>query len=159
MADQIISVRVSGALREAFNRAMDDSGTNASDFLREAIRNRVDDVIPGPLRDDPVEEAKLVLSEEYWVDLNYMLRYLSNNNVYPTSWVDAMQQIRSACEQMAFTVLKQDELLKKFELLTEKSANERGNIMQEFAETRAPREPFGPTIYESPLPTSSIYDV
>lgn len=158
MAEQIISVRVSGALREAFNQAMADSGTNASEFLRETIRKRVEGVIPGPQRVDPVEEAKSVLMDEYWAGTNYLLRHLSNNEIYPANWGEEIERLRNICEWMAFTVLKQDELLRKFEILAEKSTNERGNIMQEFAETRAPRKPPGPTIYSSPLP-SLPYDV
>jgi hypothetical protein len=130
---------------------MEESGTNASDFLREAIRKRVEGVLPGPQRVDPVEEAKSVLKDEYWADTNYLLRRLSNNNIYPSSWGEGIERLRSVCEWMAFTVLKQDEFLRKFEILAEKSTNELGNVMQEFAETRAPRKPPGPTIYSPPL--------
>ena len=134
MTDRILSVRVSGSLHEIFNRSMVESGTNASEFLREAIKKQVEGMVPGPQWTDPVEQAKSVLNDE-----NYLGAYvrLANNENGDTVEISNEDWLRNLCKRLALTVLRQDELLRKFESLAEKSTNERGNIIQEFTETGA----------------------
>jgi hypothetical protein len=81
---------------------------------------------------DPVEEAKLVLNNEnYWA--NRRMTGMSHE-----------EGLRGVLELMAFTVLRQNEMLRKFERLAEKSTNERGSVIQEFTETIATAKPHGP---------------
>lgn len=139
--DVIISFRVPKRLRNQFQIAMKESNTNASEYLRDAMKKRVRGMMPAPEMLDPVDFARKILEgHPVW----------RMNNCFSGKTDD--EYLAEYFNILAYTIVEQSILLDEVVILGEKISSERENIVAKFLETKPDRKP-----YEPPSPPVRIF--
>lgn len=122
----ILSIRVPKSLRQQFQAAMKQDGTNASEYLRAAMLKRLEYMTPELSALDPVNIARQILDGvPVWsyIQNGYLMSGYSHTEAYHKNLVVLFNML-------SYTVVEQDALLEKFSIFGAKLAEDRESIKQ-----------------------------